>query len=64
MDATQKAIVAFVGAILVALVARLPSIVSIPQSDVVAYIGLLFGGALWVLGFYYGYEATRTERPP
>lgn len=62
MDATQKSIVAFVGATLVSLVARLLSIVSVPQRDVVVSIGLLLGGVLWVLGCYYGYEASRTER--
>lgn len=62
IEATRRSITAFAGAILVSIVTRLPSAFQIPESDVVIYSGMLVGGALWSLGFYYGYEATRSER--
>lgn len=62
MDATRRAIAAFAGAVVATLIARLPLLWSGPGARAVSSGGLAVGGVLWLLGCYYGYRATRTER--
>ncbi|MBB6646675.1 hypothetical protein [Halobellus ruber] len=59
MNATRKAIAAFVAATAVGLLTRLYPFVSIPADGVVVTGGLLLGAGLWLLGCYYGYVSTR-----
>lgn len=59
MNATRKAIAAFVAAIAVALLTRLHPFVSFPAERAAVSGGLLLGAGLWVLGCYYGYVSTR-----
>jgi hypothetical protein len=60
-DAYRTAVACFGVGILVSVVTRAWDAASLAAGEAIFHGGLLFGTALWLLGFYYGYRAVQSR---